>query len=86
MGARLFYDELIGQGLGNIVVPFFGGIPATAAMARTAANIRAGGSSPLASIVHALFIVAAMLLRSGSDASVAVSNVNVRGGDNTVYV
>ena len=55
-------DELIGQGIGNIVVPFFGGIPATAAMARTAANIRAGGSSPLASIVHALFIVAAMLL------------------------
>ena len=55
-------DELIGQGLGNIVVPFFGGIPATAALARTAANIRAGGSTPLASVVHALFIVVAMLL------------------------
>ncbi len=55
-------DELIGQGLGNIVVPFFGGIPATAALARTAANIRAGGSMPLASVVHALFIVIAMLL------------------------
>jgi len=55
-------DELIGQGLGNIVVPFFGGIPATAALARTAANIRAGASSPLASVVHALFLVIAMLL------------------------
>jgi SulP family sulfate permease len=55
-------DELIGQGIGNIVVPFFGGIPATAALARTAANIRAGGSTPLASVVHALFIVVAMLL------------------------
>ena len=55
-------DELIGQGIGNIVVPFFGGIPATAALARTAANIRAGGSMPLASVVHALFIVIAMLL------------------------
>jgi SulP family sulfate permease len=55
-------DELIGQGLGNIVAPFFGGIPATAAIARTAANIRAGGSSPVASVVHALFILAAILV------------------------
>jgi SulP family sulfate permease len=55
-------DELIGQGIGNMLVPFFGGIPATAAIARTAANVRAGGSSPLASIVHALFILAAILL------------------------
>lgn len=54
-------DELIGQGLGNIVAPFFGGIPATAAIARTAANIRAGGSTPVASVIHALFIVAAIL-------------------------
>lgn len=55
-------DELIGQGLGNIVAPFFGGIPATAAIARTAANVRAGGNSPLSSVVHALFIVAAILV------------------------
>jgi len=55
-------DELIGQGLGNIIAPFFGGIPATAALARTAANIRAGAVSPLSSIVHALFIVAAILI------------------------
>ncbi len=55
-------DELIGQGIGNVIVPFFGGIPATAAIARTAANIRAGGSSPLASVVHGLFILISILL------------------------
>ncbi|MEK7206974.1 MAG: C4-dicarboxylic acid transporter DauA [Pseudomonadota bacterium] len=55
-------DELIGQGIGNIVVPFFGSIPATAALARTAANIRAGAVSPLSSVVHALFIVATILV------------------------
>jgi len=53
--------ELIGQGIGNIVAPFFGGIPATAAIARTAANVRAGGTMPLAAVVHALFILVAIL-------------------------
>ena len=55
-------DELIGQGIGNMVAPLFGGIPATAAIARTAANIRAGGSSPLSSVVHSLFILASILV------------------------
>jgi len=54
-------DELIGQGLGNIIAPLFGGIPATAAIARTAANVRAGASSPLASVIHSLFILLAIL-------------------------
>jgi sulfate permease, SulP family len=54
-------DELIGQGIGNLVAPLFGGIPATAAIARTAANIRAGGTSPLSSVFHSLFIVASIL-------------------------
>jgi SulP family sulfate permease len=54
-------DELIGQGLGNMVCSLFGGIPATAAIARTAANIRAGANSPLASIVHGLFVLLAIL-------------------------
>ncbi|MEJ2762874.1 C4-dicarboxylic acid transporter DauA [Photobacterium sp. MCCC 1A19761] len=54
--------ELVGQGLANLVVPFFGGIPATAAIARTATNIRAGAFSPVSAIVHALFVLAAMLL------------------------
>lgn len=55
-------DELIGQGLGNIVTPLFGGIPATAAIARTTANIKSGGNLPLSSIVHSLFIIASILL------------------------
>src|SRR5574344_2007347 len=53
--------ELIGQGLTNIVVPFFGGIPATAAIARTVANINAGGNAKIASIVHSLFILVSIL-------------------------
>ena len=53
--------ELIGQGLANIVVPFFGGIPATAAIARTATNIRSGAFSPVSAIIHALFVLAAMI-------------------------
>ena len=56
--------ELIGQGIGNIIIPFFGGIPATAAIARTAANIRSGGSLPLASVVHSIFIMLSILLLS----------------------
>lgn len=52
--------ELMAQGAANIAVPFFGGLPATGAIARTATNIRAGARSPVAGIVHAgvLFAVA----------------------------
>lgn len=57
-------DELVGQGIGNIIAPLFGGIPATAAIARTAANIRSGGRTPLASVVHGLFILVAILALS----------------------
>lgn len=57
-------DELIGQGIGNIIAPFFGGIPATAAIARSTANINAGGSMPLSSVVHSLFILVAILVLS----------------------
>ena len=46
--------ELIGQGIANMVVPFFGGIPATAAIARTVANINSGGTTKLSSIVHSI--------------------------------
>jgi len=48
--------ELFGQGMANLVVPFFGGVPATGAIARTAVNVRAGGSSKLAALVHALVL------------------------------
>lgn len=53
--------ELIGQGIGNVVGPLFGGIPATGALARTAANIRAGARGPLAAVFHALFILLVLL-------------------------
>ena len=53
--------ELFGQGIGNIVSPFFGGFAATGAIARTATNIRAGGRSPVASLVHAAFVLLAVL-------------------------
>lgn len=49
--------ELIGQGLANISVPFFGGIPVTGAIARTMTNITNGGRTPVAGIVHALVLL-----------------------------
>ena len=54
--------ELVGQGLANVVAPFFGGIAATGAIARTATNVRFGAKSPLAAAFHAVFILAAVLL------------------------
>lgn len=54
-------NELIGQGLGNIIAPFFGGISATAAIARSAANVRAGATSPIAAIIHALFVLLVLI-------------------------
>jgi SulP family sulfate permease len=54
--------ELVGLGIGNIIAPFFGGIAATGALARTATNIRAGARSPIAAMTHALLVLAAMLL------------------------
>jgi SulP family sulfate permease len=55
-------DELIGQGIGNLLVPLFGGVPATAAIARTTANVRSGGTMPLSSVVHGVFILLSILL------------------------
>jgi SulP family sulfate permease len=53
--------ELIAQGLANIVTPLFGGIPATGAIARTATNIKNGGRTPVAGIIHALTLLLIML-------------------------
>ena len=53
--------ELVGQGIGNMVAPLFGGITATAAIARSAANVRAGAFSPLAAIIHAGVVLVAIL-------------------------
>jgi SulP family sulfate permease len=53
--------ELVAQGFGNVIAPFFGGFAATGAIARTATNVRSGGRSPVAAIVHALFILGAVV-------------------------
>lgn len=50
-------SELLGQGIANIITPFFGGITATAALARSAASIKAGAESPIAGIIHALVVL-----------------------------
>lgn len=55
-------QELIGQGAANILAPLFGGFAATGAVARTATNIRNGATSPVAGVVHALFLVCVILL------------------------
>lgn len=53
--------ELMAQGTGNLIAPFFGGFAATGAIARTATNFRAGGRSPVAAITHSVVVLAAML-------------------------
>jgi len=53
--------ELIAQGIANIVTPFFGGIPATGAIARTATNVKNGGRTPIAGIAHAITLLLIML-------------------------
>jgi len=55
-------QELMAQGVANFVAPFFGGIPATGTIARTITNVRAGAASPVAGIVHALTLLAIVLL------------------------
>src|SRR6201987_5599023 len=53
--------ELAGQGVGNILSPLFGGLPATGAIARTATNIRSGAKTPVAGMIHALTLLAIIL-------------------------
>ncbi len=63
--ARTRHDpdaELMALGVANVITPFFGGIPATGAIARTATNFRFGGRTPVAAMVHALTILLAILL------------------------
>ena len=57
--------ELVGQGLGNIVAPFFGGITATAAIARTATSIRSGSHGPLAAVIHAVTVLLIVIAFAG---------------------
>lgn len=55
-------QELIAQGVGNIFIPFFGGVPATAAIARTSVGIKSGGQTRLVSIIHAVGLLLSMFL------------------------
>ena len=55
-------QELMAQGIANIVMPFFGGIPATGTIARTVTNVRAGATSPVAGIVHAATLLVIVLV------------------------
>lgn len=55
-------QELIGQGIANIFTPLFGGFAATGAIARTATNIRNGGNSPIAAIIHSVFLILVIVL------------------------
>ena len=56
--------ELVAQGIANIVCPFFGGLPATGAIARTSANVNNGGRSPVSGIVHSITLLGIILLFS----------------------
>ena len=54
--------ELVAQGVANIASPLFGGIPATGAIARTATNIRSGAQTPISGMIHALTLLAILLV------------------------
>jgi len=54
-------SELMGQGIGNVITPFFGGITATAAIARSAANFKAGAVTPFAAMIHALVVLVSLV-------------------------
>ncbi len=58
-------QELVAQGVGNMLIPFFGGVPATAAIARSSVGIKSGGQTRLVSIVHAVGILLSMFLFTG---------------------
>lgn len=61
-GAHRSNAELLAQGAANLAAPLFGGLPATGAIARTATNVRAGGRTPVAGMIHALVILAVMMV------------------------
>lgn len=65
--------ELVAQGIGNIVIPFFGGVPATAAIARTSVAIKAGCETRLAGIFHAIFLLLSMFILAPVMSSIPLS-------------
>jgi SulP family sulfate permease len=75
--------ELLAQGAANIASPLFGGLPATGAIARTATNVDAGGRTPVAGIIHALLILAAMALLALTAAMTVLVDLTVAIGTGT---
>ena len=65
--------ELVAQGIGNIIIPFFGGVPATAAIARTSVAIKSGGVTRMTGIIHAAGILLAMFVLSPIMSSIPLS-------------
>ena len=57
--------ELVAQGIGNMIIPFFGGVPATAAIARTSVAIKSGGQTRITSIVHSVVLLLSMFILGG---------------------
>lgn len=68
-------QELVGQGLANILAPIFGGIAATGAIARTATNVRNGGNSPIAGVMHALCLVFILLFLAPLAANIPLATL-----------
>jgi SulP family sulfate permease len=66
-------QELMAQGIANVVTPFFGGMPATGTIARTVTNVKNGGSTPVAGMVHALTLLLVMWLAASLAGSVPLA-------------
>ncbi|MEI8254190.1 MAG: C4-dicarboxylic acid transporter DauA [Deltaproteobacteria bacterium] len=67
--------ELVGQGIGNIIAPFFGGIAATGALARTATNVRAGGRTPISAVVHSAVVLLSILVLAPAVAYIPMASL-----------
>ncbi len=65
--------ELVAQGIGNILIPFFGGVPATAAIARTSVAIKSGEQTRLTSVFHSVFLLLSMFVLGGVMAKLPIS-------------
>ncbi|MEZ4510166.1 MAG: SulP family inorganic anion transporter, partial [Eubacteriales bacterium] len=68
-------QELVAQGIGNMILPFFGGIPATAAIARTSVAVKSGSVTRLTGIVHALILVISMFLLAPVMSAIPLSSL-----------
>ena len=68
-------QELMAQGIANFVTPFFGGMPATGTIARTVTNVKSGATSPVAGMVHALALLAVILVAAPLASSIPLATL-----------